>query len=80
MFKAKSLTGIMTKLQSCKYRFGFTGTLDGTETHRLILEGLFGTVEQVVTTKLMDKKTLANLKINCITLKHPRKKRKNDLF
>ena len=75
MFKAKSLTGIMTKLQSCKYRFGFTGTLDGTETHRLILEGLFGTVEQVVTTKeLMDKKTLANLKINCITLKHPEKK------
>ena len=75
MFKAKSLTGIMTKLQKCKYRFGFTGTLDGTETHRLILEGLFGTVEQVVTTKeLMDKKTLANLKINCITLKHPEKK------
>ncbi len=75
MFKAKSLTGIMTKLQKCKYRFGFTGTLDGTETHRLLLEGLFGTVEQVVTTKeLMDKKTLANLKINCITLKHPEKK------
>ena len=66
----------MTKLQSCKYRFGFTGTLDGTETHRLILEGLFGTVEQVVTTKeLMDKKTLINLKINCITLKHPEKKK-----
>ena len=43
MFKAKSLTGIMTKLHLCKYRFGLTGTLDGTQTHRLVLEGLFGT-------------------------------------
>ena len=75
MFKAKSLTSIMTKLHQCKYRFGFTGTLDGTETHRLVLEGLFGSVEQVVTTKeLIDKKTLANLKIKCITLKHPEKR------
>ena len=77
MFKAKSLTSIMTKLHQCKYRFGFTGTLDGTETHRLVLEGLFGSVEQVVTTKeLIDKKTLANLKIKCITLKHPEKREK----
>ena len=75
LFKAKSLTGIMTKLHLCKYRFGFTGTLDGTETHRLVLEGLFGTAEHIITTKeLIDKKTLANLKIKCITLKHPEKK------
>jgi superfamily II DNA or RNA helicase len=72
LFKAKSLTGIMTKLHQCKYRFGLTGTLDGTQTHRLVLEGLFGTVENIVTTKeLMDKKTLANLKIKCIVLRHP---------
>ena len=78
-FKAKSLTSIMTKLHQCKYRFGFTGTLDGTETHRLVLEGLFGSVEQVVTTKeLIDKKTLANLKIKCITLKHPEKRERMD--
>ena len=71
-FKAKSLTGIMTKLHQCKYRFGLTGTLDGTQTHRLVLEGLFGAVENVTTTKeLMDKKTLANLRIKCIVLKHP---------
>ena len=77
MFKAKSLTSIMTKLHQCKYRFGFTGTLDGTETHRLVLEGLFGSVEQIITTKeLIDKKTLANLKIKCITLKHPEKREK----
>ena len=71
-FKAKSLTGIMTKLHQCKYRFGLTGTLDGTQTHRLVLEGLFGSVDNVVTTKeLIDKKTLANLKVKCILLKHP---------
>ena len=71
MFKAKSLTGIMTKLHRCKYRFGFTGTLDGTQTHRLVLEGLFGPVEKVTSTKeLMDQKTLANLRIKCIILRH----------
>ena len=71
MFKAKSLTGIMTKLHQCKYRFGLTGTLDGTQTHQLVLEGLFGAVEKVVTTKeLIDKSTLADLKIKCIILKH----------
>ena len=71
MFKAKSLTGIMTKLDMCKYRFGLTGTLDGTQTHRLVLEGLFGSVNKVTTTKeLMDKKTIATLDIKCVVLKH----------
>ena len=71
MFKAKSLTGIMTKLHQCKYRFGLTGTLDGTQTHQLVLEGLFGPVEKVTTTKeLIEKKSLADLKIKCIILKH----------
>ena len=72
LFKAKSLTGIMTKLHQCKYRFGLTGTLDGTQTHQLVLEGLFGPVEKVTTTKeLIEKKSLADLKIKCIILKHP---------
>ena len=70
-FKAKSLTNIMEKLDVCPYRFGFTGTLDGTQTHRLVLEGLFGKVEKVITTKeLIDKKTLAQLNANCIILKY----------
>ncbi|MAG49261.1 hypothetical protein CMO86_06230 [Candidatus Woesearchaeota archaeon] len=71
LFKSKSLTTIMTKLINCKYRFGLTGTLDGTQTHRLVLEGLFGKVNKVTTTKeLIDKDTLANLKIKCLVLKH----------
>ena len=72
LFKAKSLTGIMTKLDHCKYRFGLTGTLDGTQTHRLVLEGLFGKAKYVVTTKeLIDNKTLADLQIKCIILNYP---------
>lgn len=71
LFKAKSLTGIMSKLENTKYRFGTTGTLDGTQTHKLVLEGLFGTTMSVTTTKkLMDKKHLADLKIECVVLKY----------
>ena len=61
----------MVKSRDVKYRFGLTGTLDGTQTHRLVLEGLFGKVKKIITTKeLMESDTLANLKINCIVLKH----------
>ena len=71
LYKAKSLTKIMEKLVNTKYRFGFTGTLDGSHTHKLVLEGLFGPVYQTVTTKkLIDDKHLADFKIQCITLKY----------
>ena len=71
LFKAVSLTKIMTKLTDCKYRIGLTGTLDGTQTHKLVLEGLFGAVNKVTSTKkLMDKKQLSNLTIRCLILKH----------
>ena len=72
IFKSKSLTGIMNKMVNCKYRHGFTGTLDGTQTHRLVLEGLFGSVNKVTTTKeLMDSDTLAKLSVECIVLRYP---------
>ena len=71
LFKAVSLTKIMTKLTDCKYRIGMTGTLDGTKTHKLVLEGLFGRVNKVVSTKeLIEKKQLADLKIICLVLKY----------
>lgn len=71
LFKAQSLTSIMTKLPVCKYRFGFTGTLDGTHTHKLVLEGLFGTVKKVTTTaELIDQKHLANFTIKGIILSY----------
>ena len=72
LFKAKSLTNIMNKMHQTQYRHGFTGTLDGMQTHRLVLEGLFGSVNRVTSTKeLMDKKTLAKLNIKCIVLQYP---------
>ena len=68
-FKSKSLTSIMNKLHLCKYRFGLTGTLDDLQTHKLVLEGVFGTVNKVISTKeLMEKKTLSNLKIDSLIL------------
>lgn len=71
LFKAKSLTSIMTKMETVKYRFGFTGTLDGTETHRLVLEGLFGPVRNVITTsELIDQKHVSDLRIKAIVLKY----------
>jgi superfamily II DNA or RNA helicase len=71
LFKAKSLTSIMSKLCSCVYRFGFTGTLDGTQTNKLVLEGLFGPVRKVTTTsELIEQKHLSNFQIKAIILKY----------
>ena len=70
-FKSKSLVGIMTKMDNTKYRFGFTGTLDGTQTHKWILEGLFGPSYKVTQTKeLIDKGHLSKLQIKILILKH----------
>ena len=72
LFAAKSLTSLMTKLKDCYYRIGTTGTLDGTVVHKLVLEGLFGSVFSVTTTKeLIDKNLLSKLKIECLILQYP---------
>lgn len=77
LFKAKSLSTIMTKLVDCKYRFGFTGTLDGTQTHKLVLEGLFGPVKRVTSTStLIEQKHLADLKIKAIVLTYTDEEKK----
>ena len=77
-FKSKSLTGIMNKSREAEYRFGTTGTLDGTQTHKLVLEGLFGRIYNVTTTKkLQDDSTLAALDIQILLLKYPEDIRKN---
>ena len=77
LFKAKSLTSILSKMEQCRYRYGFTGTLDGTQTHKLVLEGLFGPVKKVVTTsELMDQDVLSELEIKCIVLEYPKELRK----
>ena len=71
-FKSKSLVGIMSKLKDAKYRYGFTGTLSGTQTHKWVLEGLFGPSYKVTKTKeLIDKGHLSKLDIQILLLKHP---------
>lgn len=72
LFKAKSLTSIMNKMYDCPHRFGFTGTLDGSQTHKLVLEGLFGPVKKITTTaELIEQKHLADFKIKAIILSYP---------
>ena len=77
-FKSKSLISIMTKLGNAKYRYGFTGTLDGTQTHKWVLEGLFGPSYKIIRTdELMEKGYLANLDIKIVLLKHPPRRFEN---
>ena len=71
LFKSKSLTGIMTKLHNAKYRFGFTGTLDGSKTHKWVLEGLFGECERVTKTDdLIKEGYLSKFRIKVLLCKH----------
>jgi len=77
LFKAKSLMTLMDKCKNARFRIGTTGTLDGTKTHKLVLEGVFGPVFKVTSTKkLMDKKELAELKIICMIIGYPDEQRK----
>ena len=76
-FKAKSLTAVMNKLKNAWMRIGTTGTLDGSEVHELVLEGCFGPVYKVTTTKaLMDSDTLAKMKIESLVIKYSDETRK----
>ena len=77
LFKAKSLTSILNKMPHCAYRIGTTGTLDGLQTHKLILEGIFGAVHKVTTTRsLIKNNQLADLDITVLTLEYPDEQRK----
>lgn len=76
LFKAQTLKGILEKMKHTSIRFGTTGTLDGSEVHRLQLEGLFGPVKKVITSyELMEEGTIANLKIDCVILRHTKQKK-----
>jgi superfamily II DNA or RNA helicase len=71
LYKSKEISSLMSKMINARYRIGTTGTLDGTKTHKLVLEGLFGPVRKVTTTKdLMDQKVVADFNIKCLLLKH----------
>jgi len=77
LFKAKSLTSAMDKMSETRYRIGTTGTIDAKNANKLVLEGVFGPVHKVITTKeLMDNNQVAALKIKCLMLKYDDESRK----
>ena len=76
LFKAQTLKGILEKMSKTAIRIGTTGTLDGSECHRLQLEGMFGPVKKVVSSKeLMDDGTIAKIDIDCVILRHTKQKK-----
>lgn len=73
IFDSKSLKSIMEKTPNCEYKFGLTGSLKGTKTNKLTLEGLFGPIIEVISThELIENKTLADFKVNALILNYSR--------
>lgn len=71
LFKATSLTSVMSKMVDVKYRIGTTGTIDNNKVHSLVLEGIFGPIYKVITTRqLMDTQQVTELNITCLLLKY----------
>ena len=63
-------------MKNTAIRIGTTGTLDGSEVHRLQLEGLFGFVKKVISSaELIEEGTIADIKIDCLVLKHPKQQK-----
>lgn len=76
--KSTQISNILNSCVNAYIRLGVTGTLDGTDTTQLQLEGLFGPVHHVITTKeLMDSGAVSTLDIKCVTLTYPDEIRKN---
>jgi superfamily II DNA or RNA helicase len=72
-FKAKSLKEIMENATQVKWRIGMTGTLEDTQVHQLVLEGLFGSVFKTVSVeRLIASGRLADFEIKCIILTYPK--------
>lgn len=71
LFAAASLSTCMNKLDQVSVRVGTTGTIKEAKSNKLTLEGHFGPVHKVSSTReLMDKGVLTDLKIKCLILKH----------
>ena len=72
LFKAKSLTSIMTKLTNCRYKYALTGTLDDSNCNEMVIEGLFGKITRITSSaELIKQKHLSEFDIKGIVLKYP---------
>ena len=77
-FASNSLLQISNKLINAKYRLGTTGTLQDAKVSKLSLEGSFGSVYKVITTKeLMDRGQVVQLNIKCLVLDYDEELKKN---
>lgn len=69
---AASITGIIDKMPNCPIRIGLTGSLDGTLMHEYEIEGRFGPMVKVVTSKvLMEKNIISQLDVRAALIKYP---------
>lgn len=69
--KAASITYEINACVNAKYRFGFTGTLNESKIHHLILEGLFAAPYKAAQAhELIAAKTIAPLEIKALALKY----------
>ena len=70
--KGTQLTNILGLCVNAYTRLGVTGTLDGSEIMEIGLEGIFGPIYKVITTKeLMDRGAVAQIDIKCLMLTYP---------
>lgn len=71
LYQAKSLQSIITKLINAEYRLGFTGTLDDLKTHKLVLEGSFGIIDKLLSTReMIDRGISSDIKVESFLIKH----------
>lgn len=69
--KATEITKIIDQLVNCPYRIGLTGTLDGSSMHELEMNGRFGEIFKMTTTReLMDRGIVTELSIRMSHLKY----------
>ena len=74
---AKVLTEIIGNATDVYHRFGFTGTLQDSKTHELVLQGLFGKIFQTTTTaELIENGYASPFKVKAIILHYPEDDRK----
>jgi superfamily II DNA or RNA helicase len=69
-----ALSKIINMMPHVRYRFGFTGTLDGSKTHELQCRAWFGSMIKSSSTKdLMDKGLLSSLEICSLSIEYSEK-------
>ena len=70
-FTAQTMKAIMNKSTDVGYRIGMTGSLQSSDHHKMTLKGLFGNIEQYVTTiELINVDFLSEIEVHCIVLNY----------